>query len=48
MDELVEQATALKQAIKAQQTHIDNPALVSSIINELDFFVENVGADDKD
>jgi len=45
MDQLIEQATALKQAIKAKQTDIDNPALVSSIINELDFFIENVGAD---
>jgi len=45
MDELIEQAAALKQAIKAKQTHIDNPALVSSILNELQFFIENVGAD---
>ena len=43
MNELAKQATALKQAIKAQQTHIDNPALVSSILNELQFFIENVG-----
>jgi len=46
MDELVKQATALKQAIKAQQTDIDNPALVIGILNELQFFIENVGADE--
>ena len=43
MDELVEQATALKQAIKAQQTDIDNPALVIGVISALQFFIENVG-----
>ena len=42
MDELVEQATALRKEIKAQQVSIDNPALVIGVISALDFFVENV------
>ena len=46
MNELIEQAAALKQAIKAQQTDIDNPALIIGILNELQFFIENVGADE--
>ena len=45
MNDLIKQAAALKQAIKAQQVSIDNPALVIGIINELEFFIENVGAD---
>ena len=47
MTDLIEQAAALRKEIKAQQTHIDNPALVSSILNELQFFIENVGADEE-
>lgn len=42
MNELIKQAEELKQAIKSQQKEIDNPALVMSILNELDFFIENV------
>lgn len=42
MDELIKQAKALKQAIKAKEKEIDNPALVMGIISELDFFIENL------
>lgn len=42
MKDLIKQAEDLKQAIKAQQKEIDNPALVLGIVNELDFFIENV------
>lgn len=42
MNELIKRAKDLKRAIKAQEKEIDNAALVMSIVNELDFFIENV------
>jgi len=42
VNELIKQAESLKQAIKAQEKEIDNAALVMGIVNELDFFIENV------
>lgn len=45
MKDLIEQAESLRTAIKARQKEIDNPALVMSILNELEFFIDNVEGD---
>lgn len=42
MNELKEQAEALRKAIRRNEKEIDNPALTLGILNELDFFIENV------
>ena len=42
MMELKDQAKALRDNIKRNQKTIDNPALTTGILNELDFFIENV------
>jgi len=42
MNELIKQAEELRDAIKRKGKEIDNPALVMGIINELEFFIENV------
>lgn len=42
MNELIKQAAELRKAIKKQQKQIDTPALIMGILNELDFFIENV------
>jgi|GEM_PF-6604778 len=42
MDELIKQAERLKEAIRRKQKEINNPALFTSIISELDFFIDNV------
>jgi hypothetical protein len=42
MDDLVKQAETLRKSIKRKESEIDNPALVMGIMNELDFFIENV------
>ena len=42
MMELKDQAKALCDNIKRNQKTIDNPALTTGILNELDFFIENV------
>ena len=42
MNELKQQAIDLRNRIKREQKEIDNPAMVASILNELDFFIENV------
>jgi hypothetical protein len=45
MKDLIKQAEELRKAIKARQKEIDNPALVMGILNELDFFIDNVEGD---
>lgn len=45
MNNLIKQAEELRKAIKLKQKEIDNPALVMGILNELDFFIENVKED---
>ncbi|WP_158234690.1 hypothetical protein [Lentibacillus sediminis] len=42
MNELKEQAIELRKAIKRKQREIDNPALTMGVLNELDFFIENL------
>ena len=42
MKELKEQAIELRKAIKQKEKEIDNPALTLNILNELDFFIENL------
>ncbi len=42
MNELKEQAEALRKAIRHNEKEIDNPALTLGILNELDFFIDNV------
>ena len=39
---LKEQASELRKAIKQKEKIIDNPALTLNILNELDFFIENL------
>lgn len=39
---LKEQAAELRKAIKQKEKIIDNPALTLNILNELDFFIENL------
>lgn len=43
MQDLIKDAEQLSRKIRAWQKEIDNPSLVISILNELDFFIENVG-----
>jgi len=45
LNNLIKQAEELRKAIKLKQKEIDNPALVMGILNELDFFIENVKED---
>lgn len=45
MNELKQQAEALKKAIKRNEKEIDNPALTMGMLNELDFFLENLEED---
>ena len=42
MDDLIKQAETLRKSIKRKERQIDNPVLVMGILNELDFFIENV------
>jgi len=42
MKGLIEQAEVLRKSIKLKEKEIDNPALTVSLINAIDFFVENV------
>lgn len=45
MEELKEQAIELRKSIKHSEKEIDNPALTLGILNELDFFIENLDED---
>lgn len=45
MEELKQQAIELRKSIKRNQKEIDNPALTMGILNELDFFIENLDED---
>lgn len=42
MEKLIKQAEQLKKSIKAKEKEIDNPVLTTGILNELDFFIENL------
>lgn len=42
MNELKQQAIELRNSIKRKEKEIDNPALTLNILNELDFFIENL------
>lgn len=42
MEELRQQAIELRRSIKQSEKEIDNPALTMGILNELDFFIENL------
>lgn len=42
MDELINQTELLKALIRAKGDEINNPVLVTSMLSELDFFIENV------
>lgn len=42
MEELKQQAIELRKSIKQSEKEIDNPALTMGILNELDFFIENL------
>lgn len=42
MKELAESAKRLRKEIKRKEHEIDNPALVLSILCQLDSFVENI------
>ena len=42
---LIEQAEMLRNSIKQHENDIDNPVLTTSILNELEFFIENVKED---
>jgi hypothetical protein len=46
MDNLIKQAEELRKAIKREEKEIDNPVLVTGILSELDFFIENVKEDE--
>lgn len=42
MKELKQQAIELRKSIKQSERELDNPALTMGILNELDFFIENL------
>jgi hypothetical protein len=42
MENLIKQAEELCKTIKREEKEIDNPALVTGILSELYFFIENV------
>jgi len=46
MEELKQQAIELRKSIKQSEKEIDNPALTMGILNELDFFIENLDEDE--
>lgn len=46
MEELMQQAIELRKSIKQNEKAIDNPALTMGILNELDFFIENLEDED--
>lgn len=46
MEELKQQAIKLRKSIKRSEKEIDNPALTMGILNELDFFIENLDEDE--
>lgn len=46
MEELKQQAIELRESIKQSEKEIDNPALTMGIMNELDFFIENLDEDE--
>lgn len=48
MNELKQQAINLRNAIKRNSKAIDNPALILSILSELDFFIENLEQSSED
>lgn len=45
MDELIKQAEKLQSMIKAKD--IDNPVLKTSMLSELEFFIENIEKGDE-
>ncbi|UJL47089.1 hypothetical protein KFZ58_03910 [Virgibacillus sp. NKC19-16] len=45
MEELKQQAMALRKSIKQSKKEIGNPALTMGILNELEFFIENLEED---
>lgn len=42
MNDLREQATKLRNAIKKNSKKIDNPVLVTSMLSNLGFFIDNL------
>jgi len=42
MTDLVNSAEDLRKKIKQQEDEIDNPALVISVLSQLDLFVESI------
>lgn len=42
MEEIKQQTIQLRKSIKENEKEIDNPALSLRIINELNFFIENL------
>lgn len=42
MEALKQQAIELRKSIKWHEKEMDNPALMMGILNELDFFIENL------
>ena len=46
MEELKQQAIELRKSIKQNEKEIDNPALTLGVLNELDFFIENLDDDE--
>ena len=45
MEYLIAHAERLRVAIKWREKEIDNPVLTTSILNELEFFIENIKED---
>ncbi|GGJ67713.1 hypothetical protein [Virgibacillus salexigens] len=43
MEELKQQAIELRKSIKWHEKELDNPALTIGILNELAYFIENIG-----
>ncbi len=48
MDELIKLAEELSRKIRDNGKQIDNPAMVMSVLNELEFFIENISSDDNE
>jgi len=42
MKEVIQSAEDLRDKIKQQEDEIDNPALVISVLSQLDNFIENI------
>jgi hypothetical protein len=47
MKDLIEQAEKLRNMIRSKRDEIDNPVLVTGILSELDFFIENVDTENE-